>query len=111
MWPGFGENLRVLKWILDRCEGKGKATETVIGAVPTAEAIEVDGLVSPDRLQTLLTVDPAEWVEASAAQEDFFNTFGNHLPREMREEQQRLAQAVGTAIHTPEVAARSVAEH
>jgi phosphoenolpyruvate carboxykinase (GTP) len=95
----FGENVRVLKWVLDRCDGKGKATETVIGAVPTADAIEVDGLVSPDRLQTLLQVDPAEWVEAVAAQEDFFATFGSHLPREMRDEQQRLARAVDTAIH------------
>jgi hypothetical protein len=48
MWPGFGDNLRVLKWILDRCEGQGKATDTVIGAVPTLDAIDVDGLVSPD---------------------------------------------------------------
>jgi phosphoenolpyruvate carboxykinase (GTP) len=111
MWPGFGENLRVLKWVLDRCDGTGKATETVIGAVPTLDAIDVDGLVSPDRLQTLLQVDPAEWVEAVAAQEDFFATFGSHVPQEMRDEQQRLARAVDTAIHTPEVAARSAAEH
>jgi phosphoenolpyruvate carboxykinase (GTP) len=111
MWPGFGENLRVLKWVLDRCEGHGKATETVIGAVPTPDAIDVDGLVSPDRLQTLLQVDPAEWAEAVAAQEDFFATFGSHLPSEMRDEQQRLARAVDSAMHTPDVAARSVAEH
>jgi len=88
----------VLKWVLDRCEGKGSAKDTVIGAVPTQDAIAVDGLVASERMDTLLQVDPAEWVEAVAAQEDFFTTFGSHLPREMRDEQQRLARAVDTLV-------------
>jgi phosphoenolpyruvate carboxykinase (GTP) len=111
MWPGFGDNLRVLKWVLDRCDGTGKATETVIGNVPTVDAIEVDGLVPRERMEELLTVDPAEWVEAVAGQDDFFSSFGDRLPKEMRDEQQHLAESVESAIATPEVVARGAAEH
>jgi phosphoenolpyruvate carboxykinase (GTP) len=111
LWPGFGDNLRVIKWILDRAEGRGKATETFIGSVPTLDAIETDGVVPPENLQRLLRVDPAEWVEAVAAQEDFFNQFGDRLPMEMRQEHERLARAVGEGITPPEVRARAVAEH
>ena len=81
LWPGFGENLRVLKWVLDRREGKGAAKETVIGAVPTSEALNADGLVPAENLETILKVDPAEWVEAVAAQDDFFRQFGDRLPQ------------------------------
>ena len=101
----------MIKWVLDRAEGKGKATETFIGSVPTLDAIETDGVVPPENLQRLLRVDPAEWVEAVAAQEDFFNQFGDRLPVEMREEHERLARAVGEGIATPDVRSRAVAEH
>ena len=103
LWPGFGENLRVLKWVLDRREGKGGAKDTIIGAVPTPDALDSDGLVAPDSMETLLKVDPAEWVEAVAAQEDFFKQFGDRLPREMKQEHERLARAVETAITPPDV--------
>ena len=71
LWPGFGDNLRVLKWVLERCDGGGKALDTIIGTVPTADAIDVDGKVSPENMAALLRVDPPEWVEAVAAQEVF----------------------------------------
>ena len=67
LWPGFGDNLRVLKWVLERCEGKGQATETIIGMVPAPGAIDVEGRVSPENMATLLKVDPPEWVEAGSA--------------------------------------------
>jgi len=102
LWPGFGENLRVLKWVLDRRDGKGPATETVIGAVPTPEALDTNGMVSLENMETLLKVDPPEWVEAVAAQEDFFGQFGERLPGEMRQEHERLAKAVEQAITPPD---------
>jgi phosphoenolpyruvate carboxykinase (GTP) len=111
LWPGFGENLRVLKWVLDRADGKGKATDTIIGSVPTLDAIEIDGVLPPENLQRLLRVDPAEWVEAVAGQEDFFKQFGDHLPEELLAEHQKLAESVEAGILTPDVAARAISEH
>jgi phosphoenolpyruvate carboxykinase (GTP) len=111
LWPGFSENLRVLKWVLDRAEGKGKARETIIGSVPTLDAIETDGVVPQENLQRLLRVDAAEWVEAVAAQDDFFKQFGDHLPEEIRTEHTRLAQSVQQALLTADVKARAAAEH
>jgi phosphoenolpyruvate carboxykinase (GTP) len=103
LWPGFGENVRVLRWALDRRDGKGAATETVIGAVPTEEALGTKGLIPPKHMETLLKVDAPEWVEAVAAQEDFFRQFGDRLPNEIQEEHDRLAKAVGQAIAPPDV--------
>jgi phosphoenolpyruvate carboxykinase (GTP) len=111
LWPGFGENLRVLKWVLERADGKGEAKDTVIGAVPTPQALAIDGTVPKENMDQLLKVDPAEWVEAVAAQEDFFNQFGPHLPQEMRDEQTRLARAIEQAITPPDVRARATADH
>ena len=102
LWPGFGDNLRVLKWVLERCDGKGAAIDTIIGAVPTREALEVEGKVTPENLAALLRVDPPEWVEAVAAQDEFFSQFGTRLPREIDEEHQRLARAVASAIAPPD---------
>jgi phosphoenolpyruvate carboxykinase (GTP) len=103
LWPGFGDNLRVLKWVLERCDGQGRATETVIGAVPTPDAIDTGGRVLPDRMKALLDVDPAEWVEAVAAQEEFFHQYGNRLPKEIHDEQQRLARAVAHATASSDI--------
>jgi phosphoenolpyruvate carboxykinase (GTP) len=111
LWPGFGENLRVLKWVLERADGRGDARDTVIGAVPTPDALEIDGTVPKENMDQLLKVDPAEWVEAVAAQDDFFNQFGSHLPQEMRDEQTRLARAIEQAITPPDVRARAAADH
>jgi phosphoenolpyruvate carboxykinase (GTP) len=103
LWPGFGENLRVLKWVLGRREGQGEASETVIGTVPTAEALNADGLVPAESMETILKVDPAEWVEAVAAQDDLFRQFGDRMPREMWQEHERLARAVEQAITPPDM--------
>ncbi len=93
LWPGFGENARVLKWILERVEGKGKAAETPIGWVPTADALTIDGLdVSREALEELLRVNPSDWSKELEDTGNFFEKFGKRLPEELREEHRRLAQ-------------------
>jgi phosphoenolpyruvate carboxykinase (GTP) len=104
VWPGFGENLRVLKWILERCEGRGDAIDTPIGLVPPLEAIDRTGITLPDQdLAALLRVDPAEWVEAVSGQDDFFATFGDRLPDALRAEHARLGKRIEDAITPPEL--------
>jgi phosphoenolpyruvate carboxykinase (GTP) len=96
IWPGFGENLRVIKWIFERCDGSGKGKETPIGIVPTPDAIDRTGLkISDEALETLTTVESGDWSEASADQETFFKSLGSRVPKEMFEEQRRLASALG----------------
>jgi phosphoenolpyruvate carboxykinase (GTP) len=95
LWPGFGENLRVVKWIFDRCDGAGKGHATPIGIVPALDGIDRKGLsVSDAAMETLTKVDPADWAEAAADQGTFFASLGSRLPHEMCDEQQRLALAV-----------------
>ncbi|HET7695620.1 MAG TPA: phosphoenolpyruvate carboxykinase (GTP) [Vicinamibacterales bacterium] len=107
LWPGFGDNLRVLQWILDRCEGRGSAVDTVIGAVPTPDGIDRAGLnVSDADMAALLRVDPAEWVEAVAGQEELLHMFGEHTPKELRKEHEDLARRIHTAITPPDLVGR-----
>ncbi len=107
LWPGFGENLRVLRWILERCEGHGLAVETPIGWVPTLNAIDRIGISLSDTAMTqLLKVDPAEWVEAVAGQEDFLNSFGDHLPQALRAEHTQLAHRIHDAVTPPDLHGR-----
>ena len=107
LWPGFGENLRVLKWILDRCEGRGTAVETVIGAVPTPDAIDRTGLnVTEADMSELLKVDPAEWVEATAGQEELIAMFGSHMPKPLIREHEELARRINNAITPPDLVGR-----
>ncbi len=99
LWPGFGDNLRVLQWILERCEGRGKAVETPIGFVPAPEAINRAGLkLSGDVLEKLLRVDPAEWVEAVEGQEHYLHSFGSHLPKAIEDEHFELARRIHDAV-------------
>ena len=96
IWPGFGENLRVIKWIFERCDGIGKGRETPIGIVPTPDAIDRTGLkISDETMRQLTTVEPGDWTETSADQGTFFRSLGARVPREMFEEQKRLAHALG----------------
>jgi phosphoenolpyruvate carboxykinase (GTP) len=93
LWPGYGENARVLKWMLERIEGKAAATETPIGAVPTANAITLDGIdVSRETMNELLHVEPADWAKEHADVGEFFKKFGDRLPDEIREEHNRLGE-------------------
>jgi len=107
LWPGFGENLRVLKWVLERADGEGKAVATAIGAVPTSDAIDRNGLnISDGDLAALLAVDPAEWVEAIAGQEDFFRKFGAHMPKALWDEERDLAHRIEEMITPNELRGR-----
>jgi phosphoenolpyruvate carboxykinase (GTP) len=107
MWPGFGDNLRVLKWALDRAEGRGNAVDTFLGAIPTLDAIDRTGLNIPDAdMAALLKADPAEWVEAVAGQEDLIQMFGTHFPAALRGEHDELARRINLAITPPDLVGR-----
>ena len=81
LWPGFGENSRVLKWIFDRCNGQGKAVSTAIGNLPSADALDLTGLRMTDEdTQALLAVDRPGWLEVLPQIEAHFARFGNRLP-------------------------------
>ena len=91
LWPGFGDNLRVLEWILNRCDGTADAQQTAIGELPRPEDINLEGTdVSVDTLRSLLTVDPALWKEEAAGIEEFYQKFGDKLPQALRDELNRL---------------------
>jgi len=87
IWPGFGENLRVLKWIIERCHDRGTAQETAIGLMPPPGAIDTDGLALPQgAMDRLLSVDHEGWTRALRGQEDFFTQLGPRLPQAMQAE-------------------------
>ena len=92
LWPGYGENVRVLKWMLDRIEGRAAATETPIGSVPTPASLTLDGLaISRDTMQELLNVNLADWIAEEEAVGEFFQKFGSHIPHAISQEQKALA--------------------
>ncbi|MBE6871413.1 MAG: phosphoenolpyruvate carboxykinase (GTP) [Ruminococcaceae bacterium] len=87
LWPGFGDNMRVLMWILDRCEGKADARETAIGYVPSAKDINCEGLdVSTEVLDEILSVDNALWREDIKGIKEFYAKFGDTMPKELLDE-------------------------
>lgn len=92
IWPGFGDNMRVLMWILDRCEGKADAVETAIGYEPKAEEINIDGLadISVDTIRDLLSVDKELWQQDAEGIEEFYAKFGDKLPAEMKKQLEAL---------------------
>ncbi|WP_300342688.1 phosphoenolpyruvate carboxykinase (GTP) [Nesterenkonia sp.] len=97
-WPGFAENTRVLKWIVERIEGRGEAVETPIGYTPTPEALDLSGLdVSDADIEDALKVDPQEWSEELADIEEWFSRFGESLPASIREELDELRSRVQSA--------------
>ena len=88
IWPGFGDNLRVLEWILKRCDNEVDAVETAIGYVPKPEDINLEGLKDFDeeKLASSLKVDNAKWAKEAAGVEEFYKKFGDKLPQELRDE-------------------------
>ena len=96
LWPGYGDNLRVLRWIIDRCDGKVGATETPIGFLPKPGDIDVKGTdVSSATLDQLLAVDPKQWREEMASIGEYFAEFGDRLPAELKLEHQKVMSALG----------------
>jgi phosphoenolpyruvate carboxykinase (GTP) len=90
LWPGYGENVRILKWIVDRIHGTGKAVETPVGYLPAPGSMDLDGLgVSPAQLAAALRIDGDEWRPALDELGSFYAQFGDRLPapiRQMREQ-------------------------
>ena len=98
LWPGYGENVRVLKWILERVESRAEANETPIGFVPKANSLTLDGLnISRDALEELLRVSPSDWADEEQATAEFFEQFGDRLPEAIRREQ----KALNARLHSP----------
>ncbi len=91
IWPGFGDNMRVLMWILDRCSGKAEANQTAIGYLPKAEDLNLEGLdIGLDTVKDLLSVDKGLWQEDAAGIREFYAKFGDRLPKELRDELAKL---------------------
>ena len=89
LWPGFGDKMRVLEWIIKRCEGKVDAEETAIGFVPKAEDINLEGIedeVSEDQLKEILSVDNSLWEDEAKGIEEFYAKFGDRLPKALSDE-------------------------
>ncbi|HKQ83001.1 MAG TPA: phosphoenolpyruvate carboxykinase (GTP) [Steroidobacteraceae bacterium] len=97
LWPGYGDNLRVLRWIIDRCEGKAAAQETPIGFVPRPQDVDTNGLnLAPDTMETLLSVDPAAWRGEMAAIGSYLDEFRDRLPQRLREEHAQVTRRLGS---------------
>ena len=93
IWPGFGENLRVLRWVIERSKGGGVADETAIGYVPKPSVLNGGGLnVSKDDVNQLVAIDREGWKNNLKSQGDYFDTFGDHLPAGIKEEHRALAK-------------------
>jgi phosphoenolpyruvate carboxykinase (GTP) len=93
LWPGFGENSRVLKWIFERTSGAGKAVKTPIGFMPTADALDLEGLegVSDTDMKELLKVDNNEWLNEVVSIKDHYSKYGEKLPKELSAQLEALA--------------------
>jgi phosphoenolpyruvate carboxykinase (GTP) len=102
LWPGYGENVRVLKWMLHRIEGRAAANDTPIGFVPTRDSLTLDGLnISPGAVDKLLQVDPNDWAEELDATAKFFDKFGNRLPAEILTEHNELGDRLQRVAVAP----------
>ncbi|HKH18316.1 MAG TPA: phosphoenolpyruvate carboxykinase domain-containing protein, partial [Solirubrobacteraceae bacterium] len=100
LWPGFGENARVLEWVFRRCDDAVEAADTPIGRVPTPGGLDTDALaIGEADVDELLKVDPDEWLPEIAPIGEFYDQFGAKLPGELRAQldalEQRLRRAQG----------------
>ena len=96
LWPGFGDNMRVLNWIIDRCEGKADAVETEIGYLPRPEDIDLTDLdVDMDTLKSILTVDKEAWVKEAEEITEHYKMFGDRLPEELADQLSALKSRLG----------------
>lgn len=96
LWPGYGENLRVLQWIIERCAGRIGAVETPIGFLPLRGDIDVSGVnLRPGAMDALLAVEPASWRAEMGTLESYLTEFGARMPVALVEEHRRVVDALG----------------
>ena len=96
LWPGFGENSRVLKWITERIEGKASAHDTAIGRVPSAADLDLSGLETPEEdVNAALAVNDEEWKAEIPLIEEWFDKIGDALPASMKDELAALKKRLG----------------
>ena len=95
LWPGFGENLRVLDWIIQRCQNKIDAKETPIGYVPIKGDIDTSGLdITDENLDALFTIDPDQWLAEMNEIKEYFNEFGERLPKQLLNEHAKVVASL-----------------
>lgn len=99
IWPGFGDNMRVLDWIIDRCNGSADAALSPIGYLPKAEDINIDGLseITPPILKGLLDVDKALWLEDAKGAKEFYEKIGERMPKELYDELEKQVERLNKA--------------
>jgi phosphoenolpyruvate carboxykinase (GTP) len=105
LWPGFGENLRVLEWMIKRVDGTARGVPTPIGTVPAKDQLNLKGLdLGPAQLEELLAVDNAGWQAELASAAEYLETFAPRLPERLRQEYRRVATALATDAPSPHTA-------
>ena len=93
IWPGFGENIRVLKWIIERCNYNADAVKTPVGYLPTKDSLDLSGLNIPEsNLNRVLTIDKREWLEEAEEMEEYYSQFDERLPADLRQELKNLKE-------------------
>jgi phosphoenolpyruvate carboxykinase (GTP) len=98
MWPGFGENMRVLEWVVRRCKGEVSCAETPIGRLPLPDDLRLDGIrVEPPTMAALLEVDVEAWKAEMAAIGEYLGSYGDRTPAALEAERARVAQALDKA--------------
>jgi phosphoenolpyruvate carboxykinase (GTP) len=98
LWPGYGENMRALKWILDRSHARVGAQETILGYVPRMQDLNLSGLdVKEEAVRAAMRVDLAEWEEELESQKEWFDKIGKTLPRPLALQRELLLERVRTA--------------
>jgi phosphoenolpyruvate carboxykinase (GTP) len=96
LWPGYGENSRVLAWVVERVSGRGGAVETPIGYVPSADAIDTEGLaVTPEEMAELLKVDEDDWRAEVPLIHEHLSQFGDRLPGALQKQVEELERRLG----------------
>jgi len=97
MWPGFGDNMRVLEWILNRCEGKGEAVRTPIGYLPTTDAINTEGTgLTTETMRELLSIEAPAWKTEMTGIKEYFDKFGGRMPAELLSELKRITNELNS---------------
>jgi phosphoenolpyruvate carboxykinase (GTP) len=99
LWPGYGQNVRVLKWIVERIRGTAGAAESPVGLIPRPEDLTLEGLEAPrDAVAAALAIDRDGWLQGLSEQRDLFEQFGDRLPRAIWEEHERMERRLGAMV-------------